>query len=233
MTRSIIIQAALVLLLGINHTASAEAQPHEAIIKAVKAFVTNEFADPGFRDFSVSVDPPDPRLRLARCTKPLDTYMLNPNARTLRPVVGVRCRGEKRWSIFLTARITAKKQVVVAASTLTRSQVLRPGDLELDYRSVSNLRRGYTDNPARFIGKSLTRNLEPGSVLLPTMVRQTDLINRGDRVTLISGSGGFSVAVTGEAQQNGSRGERIRVRNLSSGKIVEGTVESSGKVRIR
>ncbi|WP_406672909.1 flagellar basal body P-ring formation chaperone FlgA [Natronospira sp.] len=41
------------------------------------------------------------------------------------------------------------------------------------------------------------------------------------------------VSMAGEALQNGARGQRIRVRNLSSGKELEGVVSGEGTVKIR
>ena len=60
----------------------------------------------------------------------------------------------------------------------------------------------------------------------------TNVIHRGQQVTLIAGSEGFQVRMNAIALSDGRISERIRVQNLSSQRVVEGVVRSDSVVEV-
>lgn len=60
----------------------------------------------------------------------------------------------------------------------------------------------------------------------------SNLIHRGQQVTLIAGSGGFQVRMSAVAPSDGRLADRIRVQNLSSQRVVEGIVRSDNVVEV-
>jgi len=54
----------------------------------------------------------------------------------------------------------------------------------------------------------------------------------GERVVLEAAGGGIAVQVEGEALAGGALGQRVRVRNLATRRIVEGKVAGSGLVQM-
>jgi flagella basal body P-ring formation protein FlgA len=58
------------------------------------------------------------------------------------------------------------------------------------------------------------------------------VVQRGQTVTLIASGGGVSVRMAGRAMNDGLVNQRVRVENLSSGKIVEGIARSEQVVEI-
>ena len=118
------------------------------------------------------------------------------------------------------------------ARTLSRHQVIQPGDVRLERMESSNLGHGYFDDTAAVIGQQAKRALSPDQVLRDSYVVQRKLVERGQQVTLFSVRPGLTVRMKGEALEDGAAGQRIRVRNRSSKRIVEGYVEPSGAIRI-
>jgi flagella basal body P-ring formation protein FlgA len=57
-------------------------------------------------------------------------------------------------------------------------------------------------------------------------------VQRGQSVTLIADAGGISVRMAGRVLSDGLMNQRVRVQNLSSGKIVEGIARSEQIVEI-
>ena len=72
----------------------------------------------------------------------------------------------------------------------------------------------------------------PGAVLTRGMFRAKKLVHRGDRVTLSMKSGLVAVRVSGIAMSDGARGERVKVKNLSSKRTVDGTVGGENLVLV-
>jgi len=55
-------------------------------------------------------------------------------------------------------------------------------------------------------------------------------VHRGQEVDLLADHGAIQVKSQGEALGDGAVGNRIKVRNKSSGRIIEGTIRSAGIV---
>lgn len=207
---------------------AGEIQSLDSIRDAVKTFV---LAESGSSDtVSATVGSLDRRLRLAKCGQALEAFW-PPGARTIgNTTAGVRCAGAKPWKIYVSVRIEVFESIVVANRSMGRGDSLEAGDLRLERRSITALTRGYVTDLKRVVGYRLKRAVRPGEVILPGSLEAEKLIKRGQRVTLLARTGGFEVRMAGTAMRDGAAGERIRVRNLSSRRIVEGQVMPDGIV---
>lgn len=174
----------------------------------------------------------DPRLDLPRCDRPLEGF-LPPGAEVdSRTVVGVRCSGSRPWKVYVPVNVTEPRPVLVAVRALPRDHVLSAEDLVTEERDVSRLLGGYVADARRLVGRRLKRPVTSGSVLTPSMIEEQTLVQRGQSVTLVARSGGFNVAMAGVALADGVQGERIRVRNVTSDRVVEGLVRSAQQVEV-
>jgi flagella basal body P-ring formation protein FlgA len=70
-------------------------------------------------------------------------------------------------------------------------------------------------------------------VLTPSLVKVDPVVQRGEHVTAVATGGGVSIQVGAVALAAGAAGQRIRLKNLSSGKEIEGVVRGPGRVEIR
>ncbi|MGE0484855.1 MAG: flagellar basal body P-ring formation chaperone FlgA [Gammaproteobacteria bacterium] len=219
----------LLICLGLATSAAAAAIHDLADIEhAVRQFVaTSAIAD---GDVEANIGRLDPRLRLPRCSTALDARF--PHARRANgPVsVEVRCSGDKPWSLYVPVTLTRYAEVVVTTRPVARGQVVATDDLALARRRLDGTRADFLGTPAEAAGQVARRNLAAGEIVGANQLERPRLVRRGDRVTLSSGHGGISVNVRGEALADGGAGERIRVRNLSSARVVEGIVNADGVV---
>jgi len=174
----------------------------------------------------------DSRLRLPACSIGLAAFgMAGQNG--IPSSVGVRCEGERPWSIYVPVQVEVIADVVVLAGAVERGARLGGALLRLEPRDVSGLLRGYLSDMAATEGMVTTRALQPGTVLDPTLLVPERIVLRGERVQLRAGSGPLVVSVEGEAMADAARGERVRVRNVASGSIVEGIAAEAGIVQMR
>lgn len=208
-------------------------QPLETIVAAASRRLHAE-ADANWRGddavkVEISVGRLDGRLRLPACTLPLETE-LPPGARPLGAVaVGVRCTAPG-WSLFVPARVAVSRPVVVLAVSRPRGATLSGADLALEPRDLATLPGGYLTDPDELVGMTLRRPVQARTVLLPGHAAAPELVRRGERVILQAAGGAIAVQVEGEALAGGALGERVRVRNLATRRVVEGTVGGEGLV---
>lgn len=217
---------------AVGAASAAETEPLQRILESARAFLSQTLAtDPG-TETRIEIGQLDSRLKLARCAH-TPTARLGPGARTEgNTTVNVRCSDPVNWSIFVPVRIERHAEVVVAARALARDQVIQPGDVRLERQETSRLLSGYFSDADLVIGLQASRRVTPGQVLTKALVEPRQLVERGQEVTLYAVRPGLTVRMKGEALEKGSAGERIRVRNRSSKRIVEGYVEPSGAVRV-
>ncbi|HRF45507.1 MAG TPA: flagellar basal body P-ring formation chaperone FlgA, partial [Candidatus Competibacteraceae bacterium] len=87
-------------------------------------------------------------------------------------------------------------------------------------------------DPQQLIGRQLQHALMIGKVISPRSVKVTPAVRRGETVTLIAGQSGIEITSSGIALSDASIGERLRVRNESSQRVIEGKVTANRRVEI-
>jgi len=181
---------------------------------------------------SIVVGQLDPRLRLPACDAPLEGFLPRSMQGRSNVTVGVRCAGATPWTVYVPVRVSAPRPVVVLARPVPRGAALTAQDIDVEMREAGGLGSGYFEDPAAVLGKVLTRPGSPGQVVVPTLVAGAVAVKRGQQVTLTANSGGILVRMEGTALADGSVGDRLKVKNNSSARVVEGTVLSDGSVEI-
>lgn len=211
--------------------AEAANESHDVIRAAVEQHVFAQVDDWAGRT-EVAVGRLDSRLRLARCDRALETYD-SPNALSGgRGVVGVRCTGSSPWKLYVPVQISTFNRVVVSRRPLVRGKVLDAQDVTLSEKDTSGLHKAYYSAVDDVVGLSSKRAIDRGALLHSGLLKRAKLVKRGSRVEIVAQLGGLDVRMRGEALADGVRGDRIRVKNLSSGRVVTGTVTDSGLVHI-
>ena len=225
------------LLVGLMplHTTLAEdnaIQSHQSIREAATRFMEETIANLQDMPAEIRAGKLDSRLRLGKCDEPLETF-LPAGGRTMgNTTVGIRCTHPKRWTLYVPVTVSVFKEVVVVSDTLPRGTVLGHAQLKLAKRNLAKLPQGYYVDPGKLAGMKLKRNVRSGLPLTPTMVEAPQVVKRGQQVTLISRGSAIRVSMPGTALENGAVGERIRVKNLSSKRVVEGVVNMSGQIEV-
>lgn len=208
-----------------------EIQDLDGVRVAVESFVASQStADLGER--TIEVSNLDTRLRLAACGEGLRTFFA-PGSRTgSRRTVGVSCQTPKPWTIYVAVRIVYRGEVLVAARALPRGAVISAADLVIEERDLEAGPTGYLTDPYLAVGKRTARPVRLGMPLTSGLLEEVQVIQRGQRVWLLAEAGRLSVRMAGTALQSGAPGDRIRVQNSASSKVIDGVVGDDGIVRI-
>ena len=103
-------------------------------------------------------------------------------------------------------------------------------DIEWRSQEIATHLVGYLNDERSIIGKEARKHLRPGSPLRASDLISPQIIDRGQTVDLVARSSGLVVNMQGTALANGAEGDRLLVKNLSSGKKGEGLVRAGGTV---
>ncbi len=188
-------------------------------------------ADPAARGLEVAEARVDPRLRLARCSRPLAAKAAPGSRAGGRTTIEVACPSPA-WRVFVPVTIAARVPVVVAARPLPLGVALTAEDLVLSERDVHALPRGYYTRIEDAVGLEVGRAIGAGEAVSPAAARAGTVVRRGQQVILLARTDGVAVRMKGEALSDGGVGHRVRVRNLSSARELEGVVRSAGVVEV-
>ena len=87
----------------------------------------------------------------------------------------------------------------------------------------------FDGNPEKVVAKT---RLPAGTPVLKRFVEVPFAVKRGQLVKIVAEKGGIYVETTGKALQNGRVGDIIKVKNIYSGKVIEGRVKDEETVVI-
>jgi flagella basal body P-ring formation protein FlgA len=136
---------------------------------------------------------------------------------------------ERRW---IQAELRVFADVIVAARSLAYHETITIDDIRMGRRELNTFSLRALTDPQEVMGRHAVRTIEMNEVLTPAMVSLPQVVQRGNRVSLVFESVGLRAEIAGRAMQAGKIGERIRVENTSSGKIIEGQILDAHTVKV-
>ena len=211
--------------------ASNNFMDHEEIRKHVSQYLQDRTAEHGFLDTRIEVGRIDNRLKLAKCDSGLEVIFAN-NRLPGNVSLAVRCNTGKPWKIYIQAVVNAYKLIYVARTPIARGATFTVNDLLREKHNITSLNGNYVTDINSLKGYVAKRNVRKGEIIKPFLALKSKLIKRGEQVTIIAETGGIKVRMMGKAMNDASTGERVRVKNNNSKRIIEGTAVNRGIVKI-
>lgn len=208
---------------------AADTQSLESLRAAAEQGIRSHFAQPGSR-IEVSTEPLDLRLQLAPCDQPLRAIISDQAQARSRMTVPVQCPQAGGWTVRVPVRLKLFRNVLVSTHALLRGDGIGAADVRSEERDVTRLGYGYIENFQQIAGRSLSRAVARGSVLTPATLGGRRMVRAGDHVQVLARLDGIEVRADGVALGSGDNGARLRVRNASSGRVVDARVSAPGVV---
>jgi flagella basal body P-ring formation protein FlgA len=214
-------------------SATAHAQPafqlHETIYTAVKDYIDQHIA---FEDYETNIALLDSQLKLMDCPEPLEIFTATDLIKPGRNSIGVRCNTDNKWSIFTSAVIKTYQAVLVLTQPLQRGDTITRQHLSLERRDVSNLRGDFITDIEQIQNKQAVRPMQTGTLISMRNITEPKLVKRGDKISITSVLPDFAIRMNGLAMMDGVKGQTIRIKNQSSGRIINGIVIEPGLVSV-
>lgn len=177
------------------------------------------------------IGPIQPGLQLPRCAAPKPVVGAGQHMKD-RVTVELRCAAPTAWHLYVPVRVIGTTTVAVAAHAIVTGSVLTANDLRVEQHDLSELPPGFFDDPVVAVGLTAARPISGGAIITNQQLVASKAVQHGQAVTLLANAGGMQVRMAGRALSDGLVNQRVRVQNLSSGKIVEGIARSEQVVEI-
>lgn len=172
----------------------------------------------------------DPHNQLAPC-RSLEAY--SPAGSNLwgRTTVGIRCRSEEGWQIFVSARVRVITEVLVAARALPAGSIIGDADVSTRTADLGEMPAGALTDRPQAVGNRLRVGIPAGVPLRSDLVQAPHVVQQGQSVTVVSRGAGFQVATEGRALNDAAVGQIAQIRT-GSGQTVSGIARRPGVVEV-
>lgn len=211
--------------------ANAQIYSPLALKQDVANFLATHYAQEPHERLDIKVGNLDSRLRLEACAEPLHFNLQDPTGLGGSISVQTRCPTPQGWAVHVPAQVMIYRQIPVAARTIARGEHINDSHLTNTLTNVSSIRQGYALDSEQILGKEAKRNIGQGEAFKTSSLDAPTAIKRGEIVTLQAQAGAIKVVSSGVALADGRLGQKIRVRNSSSDRIVTGVVLNQGLVQ--
>jgi flagella basal body P-ring formation protein FlgA len=204
-------------------------QDGDAVRAAALTFLTQQAAGlPGKPD--ITVTPVFPR-GLAACAT-LEPFLPAGSRLWGRTTVGVRCSGDRPWTLYLQARVSVMATYYLAARAVAPGEVLSAADLIPRDGDLTTMPQAIVTDPSQAVGAVTLSRLAAGLPLRTDMLRGAGAVVIGQTVRVVTGGAGFSISAEGSAMNNAAPGQQVRVKT-AGGQIISGVVKDGSTVEIQ
>jgi flagellar basal body P-ring formation protein FlgA len=129
-------------------------------------------------------------------------------------------------------RIEVLRDVVTAARSMQAGTVLTENDIRTARRWVRRIHPQSLASMEAVAGKRLTIQVASGTEILATMLKEVPLVRRGKMVKMVFDNGPMQIVTVGMSEEDGIAGNIIRVKNITSNKVIYARVLSDSIVGI-
>jgi len=135
-------------------------------------------------------------------------------------------------SSIVRFKVRVYEQVAVVGQTLPVKHIITRDDLHFEKLDTSKMAPGYITKIDSVIGLETRRILKNGTPLNSYMLEKPVIIKQLAMINIMSNVNGIVVKTSGQALQDGREGNVIRVKNVSSNKVVTGKVIDGSTVEV-
>ncbi|HKJ68733.1 MAG TPA: flagellar basal body P-ring formation chaperone FlgA [bacterium] len=146
---------------------------------------------------------------------------------------GIFLNGSYRQAFSLLLEVAVYQTVLVATETIDPGTILTAKNTSMEERPLDMREaRSAISQETQVTDIEAVRHMDAGEIVLSNMIRKVQVIHPGDRVNLLVEHGGVRIESQGKAIESAGLQEKVRVRDIQSGKIVVGEVEDNNTVKV-
>jgi flagellar basal body P-ring formation protein FlgA len=224
---------ALLLAIGAVHAETPEPEATDiAALRAAALAEAGKFLSLNGSGQHLEAGPIDARLRLARCGTPIRASANAGQTSHDRVLIVLNCAQPKAWQIYLPVRIVGSRAALRTRRAVVTGQVLQTADVETIDLDSELLPPGALDAGTGIGHMTAAHALAAGSILTSRDLISIRAVEKGQAILLIGKSPVLEVKMAAVALDNAFLNQRVKVRNSSSGRILEGLARAPGIVEV-
>ncbi len=129
-------------------------------------------------------------------------------------------------------RIEVQRDFVVSLNTIAKNTVLSADEVTVQKKWVKRIPMNAISSLDDVIGKTIIVSIRPNAHITRSMLREVKSVKKGRMVQVVLDNGAMKIIMSGLAEEDGADDAFVKVRNLSSNKIIYARVVGPSKVQI-
>lgn len=212
-------------------------ESHEVPRKRIKAAVGRALAQYDVDDdMNIVLSSPNIDLVLPAnvpATVKLEDFTYRRNANRFSARARAPAKGASQAQTTIRGEVRRMVEVPVLNRRIDRDERVRKDDIKWVQRPESELRSSTITNAQKLVGNIARRPLSANEMLRDTAVEEPILVERRSLVTLKLQTGGMNLTAKGQALEDGTMDDTVRVENVKSERVVTGVVTAPGVVQVQ
>ena len=140
--------------------------------------------------------------------------------------------GKNLAPIKLSGSYEEMTQVPVLKHNMGAGEIISQDDIDWTAEPATHMHKNTVTDAGEMIGKSPKHVISQNRPIRHDEIAMPAIINKGSHIALIYKTRNLEIRTLGEAMDSGAKGEVIRVKNLASKSVLQGTIEAADNVRI-
>ena len=187
-------------------------------------------------DITVSIDNAE---QLSNHIVPtVHSYKLSYNAKTTllgRSIIRVLFYDEKgsllnRYSLF--SKVQAKASFIKSNRLLRQNEILKRDDLKIVVEPLYDRSDKVVFNLSDIVGKKTAFTISKGNTIMSWMLKPVPVVQKNDVIKVSVKNDAVSLILKARALEEGAMGDKIKLKLVSTEKIVLGRIMGDGYVKI-
>lgn len=129
-------------------------------------------------------------------------------------------------------RIEVLREFVISLNSIARDTIISTEDVTVQKKWVRRIPMNALSSLDEAIGKAIIVSIRPNAQLTRNMLKDVMPVKKGKMVQVILDNGAMRMMMNGVAEEDGADDSLVKVRNLSSNKIIHARVIGQGKVQV-
>lgn len=139
--------------------------------------------------------------------------------------------GKLARNCTVRGKLEAMAAVATATATIRKGERIGSAMIKMVKQNIAELDRPFLA-PEQVLGMEAKRTLSSGRVIEHNHVQAPAIVQEGELVKISAAKGTLRISTNGIAKASGRAGEMIRVRNMSSNKLLYCRVDGPGQVSV-
>ncbi len=216
------------LLFGLANAALAADHARIQLSQQAEAYISGQLAHLDGHRIEVTAQSLDTRIHVPQCPNGYRFEVSEQALAQSNVTLKAACPGIE-WYLYMVVRVEQTMPVLVARVPLSPDSLLDENNTETTFFDKQRIRSSTFADITEVKGARVKRRLRPGQPITPELLC---FVCKGDRINITATVGGLSVRTSGIAQQDGNKGDTIRVENSRSKKVIDAVVASANSVYV-
>lgn len=129
-------------------------------------------------------------------------------------------------------RIEVLREFVLSVNSVARDNILTADDVTVQKQWVKRIPMNAVSSLDEVVGKTIVVAIRPHAQITRSMLKEVAPVKKGKMVQVIMDNGAMTLMMRGMAEEDGAEDAIVKVRNLTSNKIIFARVVGQAKVQV-